>query len=81
MPKLNIDEFDESPKVGDKIRVVGEIKSIDEETGEVNASYDKITIVNKEINDDDTEIETEDEVMPQDQSLDAALARSFPNNQ
>lgn len=91
MPKLDIDMFDDSPKVGDKIKVLGEVKFIDEETGEVEVSYDDASIVRKkkrsdrsDDNDDDDDEVTmrmDTEVMPESQSLDSALARAFPNTQ
>lgn len=93
MPTLSIDMFDDAPKVGDKIKVLGKVKSIDEDTGEVEVSYDDAKIVKKgkkrsrRDNDDDDDSEddvvfTQDpQMMPQSQSLDQALARSFPNTQ
>lgn len=86
MPILNIDMFDETPSVGDKVRVTGKIQSIDEENGEVDVSYDKVTIVNNKKrsrkDDDDVEVETtEEEMMPNTQTLDDALARSFDTTQ
>lgn len=93
MPILDIDMFDEDPNVGDKVRVTGKVKSIDEETGEVDISYDDVKIVdekkrkkrrdrdNDDDFDDDVEIVVDTQSYPQDQSLDSALARSFPNTQ
>ena len=90
MPKIDIDMFDESPKVGDKVKVMGKVKYIDEESGEVEISYDDVSIVKKtrknrdrDDYDDDDEVtmRMDTEVMPESQSLDAALARSFPNTQ
>ncbi len=37
MPKIDIDMFEESPKVGDKVKVIGKINYIDEESGEVDS--------------------------------------------
>jgi hypothetical protein len=88
MPKLNIDEFDETPHIGDKVKVVGKIKSIDEDSGEVEVSYDSVTIVNKNKKDksdnndeSDYSDNLDNEEMPESQSLDAALSRAFPNTQ
>lgn len=90
MPILDIDMFDEDPKVGDKVRVTGKVNSIDEETGEVDISYDDVKIVDEKKRkrnrrdddmDDDVEITVEAETFPEDQSLDSALARAFPNTQ
>lgn len=93
MPILDIDMFDEDPKVGDKVKVMGKVKSIDEETGEVDISYDDVKIVdekkrkkrrnrdNDNDDDDDVEIFVDDQTYPQDQSLDTALMRAFPNTQ
>lgn len=93
MPILDIDMFDEDPKVGDKVRVTGKVNSIDEETGEVDISYDDVKIVDEKKRkkrrdrdsdddmDDDVEITVETERFPEDQSLDSALARAFPNTQ
>lgn len=91
MPILDIDMFDEDPNVGDKVRVTGKVKSIDEETGEVDISYDDVKIVdekkrkkrrdNDDDMDDDVEIVVDSQNFPQDQSLDTALMRAFPNTQ
>lgn len=91
MPKLNIDEFDEAPHVGDKVKVMGKVESIDEDTGEVEVSYDDVKIVDekkrkkrKDRDDDDFEDEVvfeEATDMSNSESLDNALARSFPNTQ
>lgn len=86
MPTLEIDMFDDAPKVGDKIKVMGKVESIDEDTGEVDVSYDDVKIVKKSKkrrdNDDDDEdvVVTESmdqEMMPQSQSLDGALNSYF----
>lgn len=91
MPILDIDLFDEDPNVGDKVRVTGKVKSIDEETGEVDISYDDVKIVDEKKRkrnrrddddmDDDVEIVVDSQNFPQDQSLDTALMRAFPNTQ
>lgn len=88
MPKISIDEFDESPKTGDKVKVMGVVKFIDEDSGEVEVSYDDVKIVKKDKkqdrsddDNDEIEISMEEEVEPESQSLDAALSRSFPNTQ
>lgn len=92
MPTLDIDMFDENPKVGDKIKVLGKVKSIDEESGEVTVTYDDASIVDKKKrkkrrdNDDDDDFDDETIVVetqmePQSQNLDQALSQSFPQYQ
>lgn len=83
--------FDENPKVGDKVRVTGKVKSIDEETGEVDISYDDVKIVKKkrsrdsdndeDEDDDDVDMVMRPEIFPESQTLDSALGRAFPNTQ
>lgn len=90
MPTLQIDEFNETPHVGDKVRVVGKVESIDENTGEVEVSYGDVKIMNdkkhkkhkREDDDEDEEVVFEETAdMSNSESLDNALARSFPNTQ
>lgn len=93
MPSINIDRFDEAPKVGDKIKVTGKVKNIDEDSGIVEVSYDEVSIVEKrkkrsDRNDDDNDDDISEETMtvdtqvyPESQSLDAALGQAFPNTQ
>lgn len=92
MPRIDIDMFDESPKVGDKVKVMGKVKSINEDTGEVEVSYDDVSIVkNKKKrdrdNDDDDNDYNDDKIVldtemnPESQTLDSALGRAFPNTQ
>lgn len=88
MPRLDLDMFDDAPKVGDKVKVTGKVESIDEDTGEVEVSYDDVDIVGKEKKrkkrrsyDTEDEIIVETETMPNSQSLDEALSQSFPNTQ
>lgn len=93
MPRLDIDMFDEDPKVGDKVKVLGKVKSINEDSGEVEVSYDDVKIIDEkkrkkrrdydsedEVIDDETVI-VRNEMQPNTQSLDEALAQSFPNTQ
>lgn len=89
MPRLDIDMFENEPKVGDRVKVMGKVKSIDDE-GMVEISYDDVSIVakkrKKRSNDDDDDdvvvIEAEEEGdMTNTQSLDSALSRAFPNTQ
>lgn len=88
MPKLDIDMFETEPKVGNKVKVLGKVKSIDEDTGEVEVSYDKVTIVKrskdrKDNDNDDNDDEVivtdtmETETEPNQMNLDQALARNF----
>lgn len=89
MPRLDIDMFDDAPKVGDKVKVLGKVESIDEETGEVEVSYDDASIVKKkrkssnrdDDDDDDVEIVYDTGMPPESQSLDGAMSRAFPNTQ
>lgn len=88
MPRLDLDMFDDAPKVGDKVKVTGKVESIDEDTGEVEVSYDDVDIVGKEKKrkkrrsyDTNDEVVVEMETMPNTQTLDEALSQSFPNTQ
>lgn len=94
MPKIDIDDFDEAPRIGDKVKVTGKVKSIDEDSGMVDVSYDEVKIVDekkrkkrKDRDDDDFEDEivyeqtTTNMDGSNSESLDAALARSFPPTQ
>lgn len=92
MPNLDLDMFDDAPKVGDKVKVMGKVESIDEDTGEVEVSYDDVDIVGKEKkrkkrrsysrdDDMDDEVVVDVEMMPNTQTLDQALSQSFPNTQ
>ena len=87
MPNLNIEMFENEPKVGDKIKVIGVIKSISDD-GKVEASYDEVEILDKKAKKDrsDKEDESNDDSMDEsydsaDLSLDTALEKSFPNTQ
>lgn len=88
MPRLDIDMFESEPKVGNKVKVLGKVKSIDEDTGEVEVTYDKVTIVKRrkdrkdnDNDDDDDDIIVRDtmetETEPNQMDLDQALARNF----
>lgn len=96
MPTIDIDLFDDAPKVGDDVKVLGKVESINEETGDVEISYDDVKIVEKgkkkrkkrRDNDDDDDMdeviftrEPAMETMPESQTLDQALAQSFPMTQ
>lgn len=93
MPKLDIDLFDEEPKVGNKVRVTGKVESINEDTGMVEVSYDDVKIVDpkkrkkRRDNDDDDFIDEDEtvivqnETQPNMQTYDQALASAFPNTQ
>lgn len=76
MPKLNIDQFEETPNVGDKVKVIGKVQSIDEDSGMVEVSYDDVSIVGKE-----KETNLEKEMSPETQTLDESLAESFPRSE
>lgn len=94
MPKLDIDMFEDEPKVGDRVKVMGKVKSIDDDSGMVEVSYDDVSIVrkkrkdrrNRDDDDDDDDdvlvVETmEDSNMSNSQSLDQALSQAFPQTQ
>lgn len=77
--------FDDAPNVGDKIKVIGKVKSIDEDNGEVDVSYDDVSIVKnmkENMDSEDGEDEMmEDSTMSNSQSLDEALSKAFPQTQ
>lgn len=75
MPKLNIEDFETPPQVGQTVRVEGKVKSIDEDSGEVDVSYDKIEIT--EGSDNESDEGSEDSEESGDLSLDAALKKNF----
>lgn len=84
MPTIPLDEFDDAPDIGDRVIVKGKVISIDEDTGEVEISYDSVKIRNQKKrkdrdndNDDDDDDDVE-VVYRDDMSVDQALARSFP---
>lgn len=84
MPKLDIDMFDDEPHVGNKVKVIGKIKSIDEDSGEVEVSYDKVTIVKKHKNRDNSDDNEDDvtftettETSSQPMNIDQAMQNSF----
>lgn len=83
MPTIPIEEFDEAPDLGDKVTVKGKVISIDEESGEVEISYDSVKVRNekrkrRDRDDDDDDVEV---IYRDDMSVDEALARSFPPGQ
>lgn len=93
MPTLDLDMFDDAPKVGDKIKVTGKVKSIDEDSGDVEVSYDDVNIVDKDDKPKkrkkrrdgrdyfEDEVVVREEVMPQSQTLDESLAQTFQYTQ
>lgn len=88
MPRISIDEFNEEPSIGDKVKVVGKVKEI--EDGMVEISYDKVTIMDKKRrknrdndndDDDDDFVEVSEETTVTDgMSADEALNRYFSEN-
>lgn len=86
MPTLSLEEFANPPKIGDKITVTGKVESINEESNEVEVSYDTIKVNNKKSSemkkekdsdsDDEEETETSTETI---ETVDEAMAREFPN--
>lgn len=83
MPNINLDEFDDAPDIGDKVTVKGKVLSIDEETGEVEISYDSVKVGDKNQNRkdrdyDDEEDDDMDVVVRDEMTVDEALSRSFP---
>lgn len=86
MPKIDIDMFDEEPKVGNKVKVTGKVESINEDTGMVEVSYDDVKIVDakkrkKRSDNDDETVIVQNEMDPNMQTYDQALASAFPNTQ
>lgn len=78
MPKLNIEMFETPPKEGDKVKVIGVVKSIDPESGDVEVSYDEVSKVE---NVEGTEEVESEEYDSSDDSLDGALEKAFPKTQ
>lgn len=82
MPNIPIDEFKNPPDIGDTVIVTGKVLSIDEETDEVEISYDKVRIKNdrkkKDRDNDDDDDDDVDIVVRDEMTVDEALARSFP---
>ncbi len=83
MPTIPLDEFDDAPDVGDRVIVKGKVISIDEETDEVEISYDSVKIRNKKKSKDYEDDDEDDDVVVvrDDMTVDQALARSFPPGQ
>lgn len=82
VPTLNIDQFDTEPSVGQKVRVEGEIKSINTDNGEVDVSYDSVKIIKnrkKPDNSNDNSDNTDESDNSNDNavSLDQALQNNF----
>lgn len=79
--------FDKAPKVGDKIKVLGKVDSINEDSGEVEVTYDDVSIVKKSSKKSDDNDSSDDTVTvdmesnPNTQSLDYALSQSFDSTQ
>lgn len=82
MPTIPLSDFDDAPEIGDKVVVKGKVISIDEDTEEVEISYDSVKIKNekKKKRDNDNNDDDDDVVYVRDEmSVDDALSRSFPN--
>ena len=47
MPRLSLEEFANPPKIGDTITVTGKVEGINEESNEVEVSYDSIKVNDK----------------------------------
>lgn len=85
MPNIPLDEFDEAPDIGDKVVVKGKVLSIDEESEEVEISYDSVKIRNekkkrKKRRDYDNDDDDDDDVVfvRDEMTVDEALSQSFP---
>lgn len=83
MPNISLDEFEDAPEIGDKVIVKGEVISIDEETEEVEISYDSVKIRNekkKKRKDRDNDDDDDDDVVVvrDEMTVDDALSQSFP---
>lgn len=79
MPRIDIDQFDKEPSVGDKVKVVGKVKEI--EDGMVEISYDEVTIVNKKDKDRDESDNSDDSEVDGMMTTDEALNTYFDQNQ
>lgn len=79
MPRIDIDKFDKEPSVGDKVKVVGKVKEI--EDGMVEISYDEVTIVNKKDKDRDESDNSDDSKVDGMMTTDEALNTYFDQNQ
>jgi hypothetical protein len=80
MPTLNIDQFDEPPKIGDQVTVTGKVNSIDQNSGDVDVSYDSVSLGGQNNQSPDNE-QTETENPDEPENLDSALSKAFPNTQ
>ena len=80
MPRLSLEEFANPPKIGDTITVTGKVEGINEESNEVEVSYDSIKVNDKK----SSEMEKgESEDNPErEETVDEALSNSTlnPNN-
>lgn len=83
MPLIPLDEFDDAPDIGDRVIVKGKVISIDEETDEVEISYDSVKIRNKKKrknrdndDDDDDDDDDVDVIYRDDMSVDQALSQA-----
>lgn len=79
MPTLQLDDFDDTPSVGDRVTIKGEIESIDTETGEVEVSYDSVKTKEdrkrkRRDRDNDDDDDDDDDFV----TLDQAMVRAFP---
>lgn len=83
MPNLTIDQFDTPPSVGDKIKVLGTVKSINKDTGDVEATYEDVAILSGKNSDKNSGPQdmNQDTMGSNSQSLDQALSQAFPNTQ
>lgn len=83
MPNLTIDQFDTPPSVGDKIKVLGTVKSINKDTGDVEATYDDVAILTGKNSDQNSGPQDMNQDMNGDnsQTLDQALNQAFNKTQ
>lgn len=69
MPNISLEEFDNPPEVGQDVTVKGKVMAIDDASGEVEISYDSVTVGNKEMKKEKPEMKEE--------TLDGALNEAF----
>lgn len=78
MPRIPVSEFDKEPSVGDKVKVVGKVKEI--EDGMVEISYDEVKILNKKDKDRDESDNSDESMVDGNMTTDEALDTFFDQN-
>lgn len=78
MPTIPLEEFDNPPDIGDKVTVKGKVERIDEETDEVQISYDSVEVNDKDDKKKKKRKSRRDDDGPDYITVDEALSESFP---